>query len=439
MIEKFGKYEKYKDSGNYVLEKIPKHWITLNGQFIFKVINERSKTGQEELLSVSEKRGVIPRKNANVTMFMAESYKGYKLCEPGDLVINSLWAWSGGLGFSEFNGIISTAYSVYRPNHQKFDYSFLHYLSRTRLYIDQFRLKSKGIWISRLLLNDWAFLRIPFSFPPKAEQTQIANFLDTKTQAIDNYIALKEQTIALLEERKAAVINEAVTKGLDNSVEMKDSGVEWLGEIPKEWEATRLRYVVSKLGSGVTPSGGATSYLEKGIPLLRSQNIHFNKIELKGVAFIGQKTHDKMKGSKVLKNDVLLNITGGSLGRCYFVTNEFTEANVNQHVCIIRPSKINTKFLYFLLSSKIGQDQIWYYQYGGGREGLNLQSIKNFFLPLPKEKQQLEIVTFLEEKTDLIYQEIENNKTQIRLIKEYRESLISAAVTGKIDVRSEVI
>ena len=260
MREKFVKYEEYQETDIDWMSEIPAHWKVLKGQFIFDVINERSKTGQELLLSVSEKKGITPRSEANVNMFLAESYKGYKLCTPGDLVINSLWAWSKGLGFSEYRGIVSTAYSVYRPDHNKFDYRFLHRLLRTKQYVDQFRISSKGVWISRLQLHDWTFLRIPIAFPEKAEQKAIADFLDQKTVEIDNYIRLKERTIKLLEERKVAVINRAVTKGLDPTVKMKDSGIEWLGEIPVHWEVKKLKYLTKKITSGITPSMANLDY-----------------------------------------------------------------------------------------------------------------------------------------------------------------------------------
>ena len=123
------RYSTYKPSPLPWNNEIPAHWISRRGKFIFRVINQRSKAGAEELLSVTENWGVIPRKNANVTMFQAESYEGYKLCEKGDLVINSLWAWGKGLGFSEYAGIVSTAYSVYRlKKHSEHNYRYYNYL-----------------------------------------------------------------------------------------------------------------------------------------------------------------------------------------------------------------------------------------------------------------------------------------------------------------------
>jgi len=274
------------------------------------------------------------------------------------------------------------------------------------------------------------------TYPIKIEeQTAIANFLDKKTTEIDQLITQKESLLKLYEEEKTAIINQAVTKGINPKVKLKDSGVDWLGEIPVHWEVKKLKYVVSKIGSGVTPRGGASVYQLSGIPFLRSQNIHFDRIILDNVAYISESINNKMEGSKVFQNDVLLNITGASIGRCYFVTNEFEEANVNQHVCIIRPKKlIFTKFLYYILRSNIGQEQIRQEQTGSGREGLNFEVLKQFYLPFLRKEEQTQIVNHIETETAKINTKVTNTKKLIALLKEYKTALISEVVTGKIKV-----
>ncbi|MBU3661086.1 MAG: restriction endonuclease subunit S, partial [Flavobacteriales bacterium] len=286
--------------------------------------------------------------------------------------------------------------------------------------------------------------------PSKIEQTTIANYLDQKTTQIDDLIAKKERLIQLLEEERIAIINQAVTKGLpaeerlkaglDPNVPMKDSGIEWLGEIPAHWEVTKIKTVTIKIGSGVTPKGGAEIYESSGIPLLRSQNIYFDGFRLENVAYITREIHDSMKNSQVQSGDVLLNITGGSIGRCYFVTNEFKEANVNQHVCIVRPNeRIITEFLYYVLSSTIGQHQIDLCQTGGNREALNFEHLKNFFLCLPKVDEQKNIVQRLKSSLNNFNLTIEKFRKEIELLKEYKTALISEVVTGKVDVRNEIL
>ncbi|HCE1980924.1 TPA: restriction endonuclease subunit S [Vibrio parahaemolyticus] len=215
---------------------------------------------------------------------------------------------------------------------------------------------------------------------------------------------------------------------------MKDSGVDWIGEIPEHWELKKVKHVTSKIGSGVTPTGGGTSYIDEGIPLLRSQNIHFDRIDLTDVARISEKTHKGMSNSKVMYGDVLLNITGGSIGRCYYVFAK-NEMNVNQHVCILRPNdKIKTVFLNSVIASKVGQGQIWFFQQGGGREGLNFQALKNFMIPLPPKAEQSGIVDFVNEVDKKISGAIRAHQIQIANLKEYKTTLINSAVTGKIKV-----
>jgi type I restriction enzyme, S subunit len=160
-------YTVYKDSGVSWLGEVPEHWAVKRGKAIFRCIDIRSSKGEEELLTVSSDRGVVPRSSATVTMFKAESYVGYKLCWPGDLVINSLWAWARGLGVSRYHGIVSSAYGVYRLRPKFEAYSeFVHQLVRSNPFQWELQVRSKGIWISRLQMTDESFLGAPFPLPP---------------------------------------------------------------------------------------------------------------------------------------------------------------------------------------------------------------------------------------------------------------------------------
>src|SRR5436305_1821668 len=179
MIDNLWPYPSYEDSGLQWLGRIPDHWEIRRGKSIFDRIDRRSTDGKEELLTVSSVAGIIPRRTAKVTMFKAQSYRGYKLCWPGDLVINSLWAWAGGLGVSPHHGIISSAYGVYRlrPN-AKTTSSFIHQLVRSAPFNWELRVRSKGVWMSRLQLTDESFLDAPLFLPPREEQNAITRFLD---------------------------------------------------------------------------------------------------------------------------------------------------------------------------------------------------------------------------------------------------------------------
>ncbi|MCC6762169.1 MAG: restriction endonuclease subunit S [Chitinophagaceae bacterium] len=286
---------------------------------------------------------------------------------------------------------------------------------------------------AKIMNNEMA--RIYCLIPPIQEQTKIAQYLDTQTATIDQLIQQKERLIELLKEKRQAVINEAVTKGLDFNARMKDTGIEWLGEVPKQWNLVQIRHLNTKVGSGVTPKGGAEVYTEEGVIFIRSQNVHFDGLRLDDVVRIDFDTHEKMSGSKVHFKDVLLNITGASIGRCC-VVNISEEMNVNQHVCIIRPTqKILPEYLNLVLQSNVGQVQIKLGTTGGNREGLTFEAIKEFVIPLPDLKEQGEILSTVQSSLDRYY-ELENlNTMQIDKMKEYRQSIISEAVTGKIDVR----
>ena len=230
----------YKPSGVPWLGDVPEHWDVQRGKALFAPVDIRSATGNQELLTVSAQRGVVPRKSANVTMFKAESYVGYKLCWPGDLVINSLWAWAHGLGVSQHHGIVSSAYGVYRPL-PRVNARFIHLLVRSVPFQWELQVRSKGIWVSRLQLTDESFLGAPFPLPPLPEQAAIVRYLDHADRRIRRYVDAKRKLIALLEEEKQAIVNHAVTRGLDPNVPLKPSGVDWLGDVPEHWAGAAAR------------------------------------------------------------------------------------------------------------------------------------------------------------------------------------------------------
>lgn len=250
MINNIRPYPTYKSSPLPWLHKLPIHWQLLRGKALFQTVDVRSDSGKEELLTVSSAHGVVKRRQANVTMFKAESYVGYKLCWPGDLVINSLWAWAGGLGFSAYHGIVSTAYSVFRlKQNDKWSQMFFHYLARSLPFQWELQTRSKGVWISRLQITDESFLNILFPCPPLPEQRAIVKFLDWADRRIRLIIAARKRRIQLLEEYRQTLINDAVTGKFDVCTgkpypAYKDSGVEWLEKVPEEWSIKPLKHWV---------------------------------------------------------------------------------------------------------------------------------------------------------------------------------------------------
>jgi type I restriction enzyme S subunit len=420
------KYDSYKDSGIEWLKEIPKEWKIARMRYVCDI-----STGDKDTINKEEK-GNYPFfvRSKNIERISTFTYDEEAILTPGDGDICKIWHY--------INGKFECHQRVYKlAKFHKVTGKFLYYFLIHNFEYEVFKLSAKSTVDS---LRRPMFQNFPIAFGSIEEQTAIANYLDQKTTQIDDLIAKKERLIQLLEEERTAIINQAVTKGIVPTVPMKDSGIEWLGEIPEHWEVTKVKTVTKKIGSGVTPKGGAEIYELSGIPLLRSQNIYFDGFRLENVAYITSEIHDSMKNSQVQSGDVLLNITGGSIGRCYYVTDEFSEANVNQHVCIVRPNdRIITEFLYYVLSSTIGQQQIDLCQTGGNREALNFEQLKNFFMCLPEIDEQKSIVQQLNFKLNSINLAIEKFRKEIELIIEYKTALISEVVTGKVDVRQLVL
>jgi type I restriction enzyme S subunit len=272
--------------------------------------------------------------------------------------------------------------------------------------------------------------------PSFEEQEAIAAFLDKKTTKIDKLITEKTKQVEDLRAYRTSVITEAVTHGLNPEAPLRSSGIDWIGDIPENWNDSKLKFITSKIGSGITPRGGAEVYQDSGILFLRSQNVYYDGLHLTEKTYIPTKIDEEMSNTRVQKDDILLNITGASIGRCCLYKLD-EPANVNQHVCIIRPSisDINADYLNYVLCSTIGQDQISMYQTGGNREGLNFEQLKNFYLPLPPLSEQNEIATYLDAKTAQIDQLIDELNQQLAELAEYKQAVISEAVTGKVDVR----
>ncbi|WJG22304.1 restriction endonuclease subunit S [Vibrio furnissii] len=291
---------------------------------------------------------------------------------------------------------------------------------------------------TRAALGIQQIRRFQIPKPTVAEQTQIANFLDHETAKIDTLIEKQQQLIKLLKEKRQAVISHAVTKGLNPQAPMKDSGVEWLGEVPEHWVVSRLGFHTLKIGSGKTPKGGAEVYQKEGVLFLRSQNVYDDglRISESESVYISESIHDEMRTTKVFGGDILLNITGGSIGRTCLVPLEFIEANVNQHVCIIRLPDCLREFISMVLKSTPIKEQIGAIQTGGNREGLNFEQISKFSFALPPESERYEIVQSVKISLAKLDALAEQSNRAIKLMQERRTALISAAVTGKIDVRN---
>lgn len=193
----------------------------------------------------------------------------------------------------------------------------------------------------------------------------------------------------------------------------------------------RVKDVASKVGSGKTPRGGADAYVEDGVAFLRSQNIHNDGLRLDDVAFISEDLDEEMSGTRVRGGDVLLNITGGSLGRCCVADETVLPANVSQHVCIIRPTRIDPSNLALLLRSKVVQDQVRLAQVGGNREGLNFEQVRELRFWHPEDPRVWSLCRSREEQG---LKGVAIIRSSVSVLQTYKQSLITAVVTGELDV-----
>ena len=268
------------------------------------------------------------------------------------------------------------------------------------------------------------------------EQTRISNYLNAKCSEIDVMLSKTRSSIEEYKKLKQTVITQAVTKGVHGEREMKDSGVAWIGEIPAEWSITKIKSGVTKIGSGKTPSGGAETYTDSGIIFRRSQNVYDCTLNLESPTYISPEVDATMKSTRVLPDDVLLNITGGSIGRCSIVPKTLGLANVNQHVCIIRtnPLIFLPKYMQYFWVSTLGHLAIDLYQTGGNREGMSADAIRNTPIPYAPLNEQKEIADYLDAKCAEIEKLIAKKEQLVKELESYKKSLIYEVVTGKREV-----
>ncbi|EEM43151.1 hypothetical protein bthur0004_8820 [Bacillus thuringiensis serovar sotto str. T04001] len=317
---------------------------------------------------------------------------------------------------------------------ENLDSEYLFYLMQASA--ERLQLFAQGAIQQYLSKHNFEHLKIPL--PSLKIQKRLLVFLNRKLKDLDELIENKKQLIDLLEEKRQTLITEAVTRGLNPNVKMKDSGVEWIGEIPEHWTIKKIKHISNLVGSGKTPKGGSEIYPESGVLFLRSMNVHYDGIRLKDIVHITPEIDEDMRSTRVKSKDVLLNITGASIGRSCIVPESLGKANVNQHVCIIRSNTkvVVPELLSKIMASNFIMQQILMSQNGSSREGLNFTQVKNLEFPLTRDLQeQIEIANHISVETNKINSLIGMIEEQIQKLKEYRQSLIYEVVTGKIDVR----
>ena len=436
-MAKYQQYAEYKDSGVEWLGKIPHGWKVLRGKYVFQEFRERSTTGEEVLLSVSEYYGVKPRSekiSEGDHLSRAESLVDYKKCYKNDLVMNIMLAWKRGLGVSKYDGIVSPAYSVFRFNEDIHPY-FMHHLFRTDLYTSHFKTRSTGVIDSRLRLYPESFLDTEILIPSYKEQVQIANFLDHETAKIDTLIDKQQTLIKLLKEKRQAVISHAVTKGLNPDAPMKDSGVEWLGKVPEHWEFIKFDYVINAVGDIDHYMPSST---DSGIPYVMTGDLRdlVSEISFENCKQVAHSDYVKLSRKIKASKDDIIFARYATIGTLSYVDID-ADFLVSYSCVIIKPNSERTsgKYLFRYLKSQAFLQAITMYINSNTQGNVGIDSLKNVKVIMPPLSEQEEIINFLNDVVVKIDRLLDKAKSAITLMQERRTALISAAVTGKIDVR----
>ncbi|WP_304063630.1 restriction endonuclease subunit S [Pedobacter glucosidilyticus] len=406
---KLKKYDSYKDSGVEWLGEIPEGWKISKLGVILTPVSENNRVDLP-LLSITREKGVILRDLENETEnhnFIPDDLSNYKVLRKGQFGMNKMKAWQGSYGISQYDGIVSPAYFIFNLRtdvHAK----YFHYAIRSKLFISFFGSASDGVRIGQWDLSKARMREIPFLVPHLQEQTAIANFLDKKSALIEQAIAIKEKQIELLKERRQILIHQAVTKGLDKNSKLKDSGVEWIGEIPEGWEVKALKYI-ARLQSGETIS--SEKFTEEGYPVFG------------GNGFRGYTDRFTNEGEFIL-----IGRQGALCGNVNFAKGQFF---ASEHAIVVYI--INNESLIWL-GEAIKIADFNRLSQSAAQPGIAVNVIKNILFPYPSKTEQEQISKYIENVSNKISNTISLKEKEIEKLKEYKASLINSAVTGKIKV-----
>lgn len=423
----FPRYEFYKNSDTDWLGDIPSDWLLGTIRAVTQLKSEKNQP-ELQVLSVYREYGVIPKNsrddNHNATSL---DTSGYKVVNKGDLVVNKMKAWQGSMGISEHDGIVSPAYITCRVDAERVYPKFLHYLLRSQPYIGVYNDLSYGVRVGQWDMHYEDFKRIPLPLPDRTCQERIANFLDQKTAEIDEAIAKKQRLIDLLKEQKAILINQAVTKGLNPDVPLRDSGVEWIGEVPANWNIKVNRELfVERKDSGSESLPILSVSLHTGVS--DSEQDETENIRSK------VRIEDKTAYRRVYPGDIAFNMMRAWQGAIGVVK---TNGQVSPAYVIATPCCLidGEYFEYqYRTSSFIGQMDRFSKGITDFRKRLYWDEFKRLFTIVPPIDEQKKIIMKIREIAISTDQVVEKIDREIEHIREFRSILISTAVTGKIKI-----
>lgn len=427
-----------KESGIEWVGSIPDTWDVIPNKYIMhKEKNLCEKWTGEDVMSLTM-NGVIVRDLQNPTGKMPATFDGYQYIEDGDLLmcLFDIDVTPRCIGKVTHNGVTSPAYSNFKiHDNASRDYYYYYYLM-----VDNTK---ELLHLAKNLRHSFTeeqlgSLKVPM--PPLTEQQIIADYLDEKCSKIDDIIAEANASIEEYKELKQAVIFEAVTKGLDKNVEMKDSGINWIGNIPINWKWMKITYILDykdsyPIGDGDHGIIKTESYCSEGIPYIRVQNIGWGTpLIMDNVVYISEKDNEKIKSSQLKPNDILFVKTGGTIGKTAIVPNKIPISNTTSHVGKITvSSEHDSKFIFYMLSSFVGYKQFWDIAcMKATRPELSVSEIKQIRVLVPSSKEEEEeIAHYLDKIVPDFDSLIAEKESLIKDLESYKKSLIYEVVTGK--------
>lgn len=422
------RYDRYKDSGIAWIGEIPEHWCLALVKSIF---NRRTKKNNpiltEERLSLSIEKGVTlySEKTTNLDRFK-EDFTQYQIAYPNDIVLNSMNMIVGAIGISHYLGCVSPVYYVITPKDKNINVKYYGYLLNNFRIRNLYHALGEGIYAidrgegrintCRLKVSYDKFGSIIIPIPSINEQQSIAAYLDQKCGEIDELITLQEEMITKLQSYKQSVITEAVTKGLDKNVPLKDSGIEWIGEIPKHWEVKRLKNVCSQINIKENSKRNSLPYI--GLENIESGSGRYIETisEIEGMA------------NRFCKNNVLFGKLRPYLSKVYLAEKD---GICSPEFIVYDTKSNNSRFIHKLLLSQPFIDVVNSSTYGAKMPRANSEFINNIYVQIPPLSEQQAIADYLDQKCSEIDELISIKQQKIEKLKEYKKSLIFECVTGK--------
>ena len=409
------RYPEYKESGVEWIGEIPAHWEISKIKHIATLISQKS-TPETNAIKISPEN-VEPYTGTVRDFYSPHDSVGVKF-QAGDVLFNKLRVYLSKVVFAEYSGYSLGEMIVVRPSLQDTG-KYLFYLMLSPRFIAYCDSISYGVKMPRTSVDDILNAQIPLA--SYQEQFQIATFLNRKTEQIDELIRIKERKVELLQEQRTVLIHQAGTKGLDPNVEMKPSGVEWIGDIPAHWEIGRIKHIATLISQKSTPETDAIKISPENVESETGKVLDFYS------------AYDSV-GVKFQAGDVLFNKLRVYLSKVVFA--EYSGYSLGEMI-VVRPSVQDTsKYLFYLMLSPRFIEYCDSISYGVKMPRTAINDILNAQIPLTPLKEQAQIVNFLDHKTAQIDQLTSNEQQSVKLLKEYRQVLISEVVTGKIDVRS---